>query len=303
MSFLTQDSVWRLNPESYLRPMFSINPKDLAVPALQKYLQNAIAPRPICFASTISKSGEPNLSPFSFFNLFSSNPPIAVFSPAYSGRTGAPKDTLLNVIEVPEVVINVVTYDMVHQTSLSSSPFPKGVNEFIKSGFTPLASELVKPFRVKESPVQLECKVMEVKELGKAGGAGNLVICEIIRMHISENILTTENQIDTRKIDLVARMGDNWYCRAHGEALFEVQKPITSLGIGIDQLPEHIRNSSVLTGNNLGLLASVEQLPKPEDVSLHKKNLPEFKDRNEQDRFAQTLLENNRVIEALMVLL
>ncbi len=210
MSFLTQDSVWRLNPESYLRPMFSINPKDLAVPALQKYLQNAIAPRPICFASTISKSGEPNLSPFSFFNLFSSNPPIAVFSPAYSGRTGAPKDTLLNVIEVPEVVINVVTYDMVHQTSLSSSPFPKGVNEFIKSGFTPLASELVKPFRVKESPVQLECKVMEVKELGKAGGAGNLVICEIIRMHISENILTTANQMDTRKIDLVARMGDNW---------------------------------------------------------------------------------------------
>lgn len=283
--------------------MFSINPKDLTVPVLQKYLQNAIAPRPICFASTISKSGEPNLSPFSFFNLFSSNPPIAVFSPAYSGRTGAPKDTLLNVLEVPEVVINVVTYDMVHQTSLSSSPFPKGVNEFIKSGFTPLASELVKPFRVKESPVQMECKVIEVKELGKAGGAGNLVICEIIRVHISEEVLNTENQIDTRKIDLVARMGDNWYCRAHGEALFEVQKPITSIGIGIDQLPAHIRNSSVLTGNNLGLLASVEHLPGAEDVKTHKKNLPEFKDINEQHRFAQTLLENNRVIEALMVLL
>jgi flavin reductase (DIM6/NTAB) family NADH-FMN oxidoreductase RutF len=283
--------------------MLSINPKDLAVPALQKYLQNAIAPRPICFASTISKSGEPNLSPFSFFNLFSSNPPIAVFSPAYSGRTGAPKDTLLNVLEVPEVVINVVTYNMVHQTSLSSSPFPKGVNEFIKSGFTPLPSELVKPFRVKESPVQLECKVIEVKELGKAGGAGNLVICEIIRMHISEEVLNAENQIDTKKIDLVARMGDNWYCRAAGEALFEVQKPITSIGIGIEQLPDHIKNSKVLTGNNLGLLASVEQLPGTDDIKAFKSTVPEFKTESEKHYFAQNLLENNRVREALMVLL
>jgi flavin reductase (DIM6/NTAB) family NADH-FMN oxidoreductase RutF len=283
--------------------MFSINPKDLAIPALQKYLQNAIAPRPICFASTISKAGEPNLSPFSFFNLFSSNPPIVVFSPAYSGRTGAPKDTLLNVLEVPEVVINVVTYDMVHQTSLSSSPFPKGVNEFIKSGFTPLASELIKPFRVKESPVQMECKVVEVKELGKAGGAGNLVICEIIRIHISETVLTPENQIDTRKIDLVARMGDNWYCRAKGDALFEVQKPITSIGIGIDALPEHIRHSKVLTGNNLGLLGSVEHLPLPEEIADFKSTLPQFKTETEKYHFAQSLLETNRVKEALMVLL
>jgi flavin reductase (DIM6/NTAB) family NADH-FMN oxidoreductase RutF len=283
--------------------MLSINPKELSIPVLQKYLQNAIAPRPICFASTISKSGEPNLAPFSFFNLFSSNPPIAIFSPAYSGRTGAPKDTLLNVLEVPEVVINVVTYEMVHQTSLSSSPFPKGVNEFIKAGFTPLSSELVQPFRVKESPVQLECKVVEVKELGKDGGAGNLVICEILRMHISETVLNDEKQIDTRKIDLVARMGDNWYCRASGDALFEVQKPITSVGIGIDQLPEYIRNSTILTGNNLGLLASVEHLPTVEEVENHKKNLPHFKDVNEQHQFAHNLLENNRVLEALMVLL
>ena len=166
--------------------MLSLDPKELTIPVLQKYLQNAIAPRPICFASTVSKNGEQNLAPFSFFNIFSSNPPIAVFSPAYSGRTGAPKDTLLNVLEVPEVVINVVNYNMVQQTSLASSPFPKGTNEFVKAGFTPVASELVKPARVKESPVQLECKVIEVKELGKAGGAGNLVICESIKSHMSE---------------------------------------------------------------------------------------------------------------------
>src|SRR6218665_1965660 len=179
--------------------MLTLDPKELTIPVLQKYLQNAIAPRPICFASTMNKDGEPNLAPFSFFNIFSSNPPIAVFSPAYSGRTGAAKDTLLNVLEVQEVVINVVNYEMVHQTSLASSPFPKGVNEFIKSGFTPLASELVKPFRVKESPVQLECRVVEVKELGKAGGAGNLVICEIIRIHINKAILNQEDHIDTKK--------------------------------------------------------------------------------------------------------
>jgi len=283
--------------------MFSINPKDLAVPALQKYLQNAIAPRPICFASTISKSGEPNLSPFSFFNLFSSNPPIAVFSPAYSGRTGAPKDTLLNVKEVPEVVINMVTYEMVHQMSLSSSPFPKGVNEFVKSGFTPLPSELVKPFRVKESPVQMECNVIEVKELGKAGGAGNLVICEIIRIHISEAVLNSENQIDTKKIDLVARMGDNWYCRAHGEALFEVQKPISTIGIGIDQLPEHIKNSKLLTGNQLGLLASIERLPSDDETMQFKNTLQEFRTETERLHFALNLLKENKVKEALMALI
>src|SRR5687768_2690380 len=169
--------------------MLTLNPKDLSVQQVQKYLQNAIAPRPICFASTISAKGEPNLSPFSFFNLFSSNPPVAVFSPAYSGRTGASKNTLDNVKEVPEVVINVVNYDMVHQASLASSPYAKGVNEFVKANFTPVGSDLIKPFRVKESPVQMECKVIEIKELGKMGGAGNLVICEIMRFHISETVL------------------------------------------------------------------------------------------------------------------
>lgn len=283
--------------------MLTLNPKELSIPVLQKYLQNAIAPRPICFASTISKAGEPNLAPFSFFNLFSSNPPIAVFSPAYSGRTGAPKDTLLNVKEVPEVVINVVNYQMVHQTSLASSPFPKGTNEFIKSGFTPVPSELIKPFRVKESPVQMECKVIEVKELGTAGGAGNLVICEIIKIHIDEAVLTSEKQIDTKKIDLVARMGDNWYCRANGEALFEVQKPVTTLCIGIDQLPESIKNSSILSGNNLGLLASVEALPDKAEIADYKKNLKTFAGEEEQHMYAKTLLESNKVMEAWKVLL
>ncbi len=283
--------------------MFSLNPKELSVPVLQKYLQNAIAPRPICFASTVDKEGRPNLAPFSFFNLFSSNPPIAVFSPAYSGRTGASKDTLNNVLEVPECVINIVNYKMVHQTSLASSPFPKGINEFEKAGFTPLPSELVKPFRVKESPVQLECKVLEIKELGKSGGAGNLVICEIIRIHIDESVLNDQNHIDTQKIDLVARMGDNWYCRAAGDALFEVQKPITTIGIGLDNIPAEIKNSSVLTGNNLGLLGSVEVLPTREQIDNYKKELRTFSDTEEKHQFAKALLEANKVMEAWMVLL
>lgn len=283
--------------------MLSLNPKDLTIPVLQKYLQNAVAPRPICFASTISLAGEPNLAPFSFFNIFSSNPPIAVFSPAYSGRTGAAKDTLHNVKEVPEVVINMVNYNIVQQTSLASSPFPKGINEFIKSGLTPVPSELVKPFRVKESPVQLECKVLEVKELGKAGGAGNLVICEIIKIHISEEILNEVGNIDTRKIDLVARMGDNWYCRANSDALFEVEKPITSIGIGLDQIPAGIRNSTVLTGNNLGLLGSVEHFPLSEEIREFKKSLKTFSSGEEQHLYAKTLLEANKVKEAWMVLL
>ncbi len=283
--------------------MLELDPKELSIPVLQKYLQNAIAPRPICFASTISKNGEPNLAPFSFFNIFSSNPPVAVFSPAFSGRTGAPKDTLLNVLEVPEVVINIVNYNMVQQTSLASSPFPKGTNEFVKAGFTPIPSDLIKPFRVKESPVQFECKVIEVKELGKGGGAGNLVICEIIKIHIDESVLTAENQIDPLKMDLVARMGDNWYCRATGDSLFEVKKPITTIGIGIDQIPANIRTSKILSGNNLGLLGSVEHLPTPEESATYKKDLKPFLSEEERHTFAKTLLESNKVAEAWMVLL
>jgi flavin reductase (DIM6/NTAB) family NADH-FMN oxidoreductase RutF len=283
--------------------MLTIDPKDLTVQQVQKYLQNAIAPRPICFASTVNENGVPNLAPFSFFNLFSSNPPVAVFSPAYSGRTGASKNTLDNVKEVPEVVINVVNYSMVHQTSLASSPYPKGVNEFIKAGFTPIASDLVKPARVKESPVQMECKVLEIKELGKLGGAGNLIICEIIRFHISESVLDANNQIDTRKIDLVARMGDNWYCRAAGDALFEVEKPITTIGIGLDNIPAGIRNSHILSGNNLGLLGSVEQLPGAEEIEEYKRSAKRFDNDDERHGYAKALLEANKVKEAWMVLL
>jgi len=283
--------------------MLSLNPKELSVQVVQKYLQNAIAPRPICFASTISKSGEVNLAPFSFFNIFSSNPPIAVFSPAYSGRTGAPKDTLLNVLEVPECVINVVNYNMVYQMSLASSPFAKGINEFEKAGFNQIPSDLIQPPRVKESPVQFECKVIEVKELGKLGGAGNLIICEIIKIHIDEAVLNTQNQIDTNKVDLVARMGDNWYCRASGSALFEVEKPITSIGIGYDAIPVQIKNSTILTGNNLGLLGSVEQLPTPEEIAAFKKTIPKFNSEKEQHLFAQSLLELNKAKDAWMVLL
>ncbi|MGE0568819.1 MAG: flavin reductase family protein [Bacteroidia bacterium] len=277
--------------------MLSLDPKELKIPVLQKYLQNAIAPRPICFASTIDKSGNPNLAPFSFFNIFSSNPPILVFSPARSGRTGATKDTLDNVLEVPEVVINVVNYSMVHQMSLSSSPFPKGVNEFVKSGFTQQASELIKPFRVKESPVQLECKVNEVKSLGEQGGAGNLVICEVLRIHIAESVLKEDQSIDTKKIDLVARMGDNWYCRASGDSLFEVEKPITTIGIGVDALPDNIRNSKILTGNNLGLLGSVEEIPQKENSSEAVSN------EEEKHKLAKSLLDKGELMKAWQVLL
>ena len=283
--------------------MLSLNPKDLTVQVLQKYLQNAIAPRPICFASTISAEGKPNLAPFSFFNLFSSNPPIAVFSPAYSGRTGAAKDTLLNLKEVPECVINVVNYNIVQQTSLASSPFPRGVNEFVKAGLTPIASELIRPLRVKESPVQLECKVLEIKELGKQGGAGNLVICEIIKIHIDDSVLNANSEIDIRKIDLVARMGDNWYCRANGEALFEVQKPITTIGIGIDQLPDEIKNSKIFSGNDLGLLASVEHLPSKRRLRNLKETPINLILKRKRHNYAKTLLKANKVKEAWLTIL
>lgn len=283
--------------------MLSINPKEISTQILQKYLQNAVAPRPICFVSTINKSGQVNLAPFSFFNIFSSNPPIAVFSPAYSGRTGAPKDSLLNVLEIPECVINIVNYTIVHQVSVTSSPFERGVNEFYKAGLTELKSDLVTPPRVKESPVQLECKVLEVKELGKQGGAGNLVICEIIKIHINESVLNEQNQIDTKKIDLVARMGDNWYCRANEQALFEVEKPVTTICVGFDAIPNEIKQSNVLTGNNLGLLASVEALPTKEEIDNYKKSLPSFASEEIKHSFAQSLLEIKKVKEAWMVLL
>lgn len=250
--------------------MLTVDPKDIPVAKLHHYLLGSIGPRPIAFASTIDAEGNPNLAPFSFFNVFSANPPIAVFSPARSGRTNTTKDTYNNVKAVPEVVINVVNFDMVHQMSLASSPFEPGVNEFIKSGFTPVASETVKPFRVKESPVQLECAVQQVIELGNEGGAGNLVICHINKIHINEAILAEDGSIDQHKIDLVSRMGGNWYCRANEASMFEIKKPITTCGIGYDMIPDDIKNSKVLTGNDLGQLGNIEILPNETEVNEYK---------------------------------
>lgn len=276
--------------------MLSINPKDIPVPKLHHYLLGAVGPRPIAFASTIDKDGTPNLSPFSFFNVFSANPPIMIFSPARSGRTGATKNTFDNVKEVPEVVINVVNYDIVHQMSLSSSPYEKDINEFVKAGLTPIESETIQPFRVKESPVQFECKVNDVIELGQNGGAGNLVICEVLKLHINEEILNDEQMIDQQKIDLVSRMGGNWYCRADENSMFEIAKPITSIGMGVDQLPESIRMSTVLTGNDLGMLASVESVPETDPQSYG------FNSIEEQHQKAQEALANGEIMEAWNIL-
>lgn len=280
--------------------MLEIIPSELPIPKLHQYLLGAVGPRPVCFASTLDAQGRRNLSPFSFFNVFSANPPILVFSPARSGRTGATKDTYENVKEVSEVVVNIVNYDMVYQMSLSSSPYERGVDEFIKAGFTPLESDLVKPYRVAESPVQMECKVIEVKELGQGGGAGNLIICEVIKMHIRKEILDVNGMIDQQKIDLIARMGGNWYCRASGDALFEIDKPLTTLSVGVDQLPEHIRLSKVLTGNELGQLANLEKLPEAEEIEEALKELGLFPD---SELKARELLKEGKTRLAMCVLL
>jgi flavin reductase (DIM6/NTAB) family NADH-FMN oxidoreductase RutF len=239
----------------------TIVPGEIKTSQLHAYLLGSIAPRPICFASTIDKDGNANLSPFSFFNVFGSKPPILIFSPARRVRDNSIKHTLENVYDTQEVVINVVSYNIVQQMSLASCEYPKNVDEFVKAGFTPVKSDLVKPFRVKESPVQLECRVMQVIETGNEGGAGNLVICEVLCMHIDDAVLNEAGQIDPNKIDLVARMGGDYYCRASGSALFEVPKPNTLLGIGVDALPQNIKASRILTGNNLGLLANCTTIP------------------------------------------
>jgi Conserved protein/domain typically associated with flavoprotein oxygenases, DIM6/NTAB family len=244
----------------HLQAMISINPLDISTGKLHGYLLGAVSPRPICFASTIDSNGNVNLSPFSFFNVFSANPPIMVFSPARRVRDNTTKHTLENVLETKEVVINIVSYDMVQQMSLASTEYAKGINEFIKAGFTEIASDVVTPPRVAESPVQFECKVLNVVALGESGGAGNLVICQVVKLHIDEAIFDADGHIDPLKIDTVARMGGNWYSRAK-EGLFEVPKPLSTLGIGVDSLPEVIKYSPVLTGNDLGILANVETLP------------------------------------------
>ena len=250
--------------------MQSIDPKELPIQRLHQLLLGAIGPRPIAFASTIDANGHHHLAPFSFFNVFSANPPILVFSPARSGRTGQSKDTYNNVKAVPEVVINVVNYNMVHQMSLASSPYAPEVDEFVKAGFSALPSEKIKPLRVAQAPVQFECKVNQIIELGQEGGAGNLIICEVVQIHLDPNILNEQGLIDQHKIDLVARMGGDWYCRADQNSMFEIKKPITTCGIGYDSLPADIKNSTVLSANDLGQLAGIEALPNETDVNEYK---------------------------------
>lgn len=277
----------------------------------QYYLQHVIAPRPVCFASTIDKEGHVNLSPFSFFNLFSSNPPIVIFSPSRRIRDNTTKHTLQNVMEVPEVVINIVTYDMVQQVSLASCEYPKETNEFVKAGFTPEPATIVRPPMVKQSKVRLECKVIEVKPLGNEGGAGNLVICEVLRMHLDDSLVDANGKMDQRKINHIARLGADWYCVVNENNLFQVEKPNTNLGIGVDQLPSSIRNSIILSGNDLGKLANVQQLPEL-DPSFDDDRLkqiiqyyavsPEEMEK-ELHHYAKKLLDTNRVQEAWQVLL
>ncbi|MGR3790015.1 flavin reductase family protein [Flavobacterium sp. TN-1] len=247
--------------------MKSFIPTELSTPQVQSYLQGAIVPRPIAFASTIDAQGRPNLSPFSFFNVFSANPPILVFSPARRVRGNTTKHTLENALETKEVVINVVNYDIVQQMSLSSTEYAEGINEFEKAGLTTLSSDLVKPFRVAESPVQFECKINEIISLGTEGGAGNLIICEVLKIHVDETILDKNGMIDQHKIDLVARLGGNWYSRSN-MGLFEVPKPLISLGIGVDAIPSFIKEDSFFTGNDLGMLGNIEALPKEEEILI-----------------------------------
>lgn len=269
-----------------------LNPKEISGLELQGILQSAVAPRPIAFASTIDKKGNVNLSPFSFFNVFSSNPPILIFSPARRVRNNTTKHTLENVKEVAEVTIGIVNYDIVQQMSLSSTEYEEGVNEFIKAGLTMKKAEKVKTPLIAECPVNFECKVLEIKELGNERGAGNLVICEVIQIHIREEFLNEEGKLDQIKLDLVARLGGNWYSRNNKDNLFQVPKPLATKGIGFDNLPNEIKNSTVFTGNDLGMLANVEKLPEGNyatDLEIHKK--------------AQDLLSRALISEAWKVLI
>ena len=288
--------------------MLSFEPHTLSPSQLQDYLQSTVAPRPIAFASTVDINGTPNLSPFSFFNVFSSNPPILVFSPARRVRNNTTKHTLENCQATKQVVINVVNYDLVQQVSLSSTEYPEGTNEFLKSGLTMLPSDMVKPYRVAESPVQMECLVNEIIPLGNQGGAGNLIICEIVKIHIQESILDEKNRIDQSKIDLVSRLGGNWYSRSN-QGLFEVEKPLTSLGIGVDQIPEFIKKSKVFDGNDLGKLGNVEALPTREEITIFVKQNFAVKGVLSSDddlkiqQTAKEFLNNNDALSAWKVLL
>ncbi len=288
-----------------------IIPGEIKTSLLHAYLLGSVAPRPICFASTIDNEGRPNLSPFSFFNVFGSKPPILIFSPARRVRDNTTKHTLQNAEQTKEVVINIVNYDIVQQMNLASCEFPGGVNEFHKSGLTPIPSDMVKPFRVKESPVQLECRVKQIIETGKEGGAANLIICEVLCMHINDEVLDDDGRINPHKIDLVARMGGDFYCRASGGAVFEVPKPNVHLGIGVDALPERIRTSKVLTGNNLGILGNSSSVPVVDELIYDDRLsqiLKEFESdgtarENALHTYAKELIEKGETAKAWQVLL
>jgi len=288
-----------------------IDIQKLSTPEKQQWLQHAIAPRPICFASSVDAAGNVNLSPFSFFNLFSSNPPIVIFSPVRRIRDNTIKHTLQNVLEVPECVINIVDYSMVQQTSLASCEYPKGVDEFAKAGFTKEAATMVKPPMVKEAKIKLECKVNEIKSLGKDGGAGQLVIAEVLCMHVDESILGDDGKIDQRKLHLVARLGGDWYCKVDENSLFTVNKPNTELGIGVDALPEGIRHSTILTGNHLGMLGNVTEMPSinPAFNDDRLKNIIQYYSvspaemEKELHLYAAELLNKGKVTEAWQILL
>jgi len=288
--------------------MITIDPKTIETAKLQGYLQGSVGPRPIAFASTMDAEGNPNVSPFSFFNVFSANPPILIFSPARRVRDNSIKHTLINAEATREVVINVVNYDMVQQISLASTEYADGVDEFLKSGLTPIASEVVKPFRVKESPVQFECKVTQIIPLGTEGGAGNLVLCEVVRIHIDESVLDENGVIDQYKIDLVSRLGGNWYSRSN-QGLFEVPKPLSTLGIGVDAIPNFIKESPVFNGNDLGMLGNVEALPTLQEVSIFVqqnfavKGVLSADDQQKVHLAAKKYLDDNDVLSAWKVLL
>lgn len=285
--------------------MITIDPKSIPVPKMHSYLLGAVVPRPIALASTIDAQGRVNLSPFSFFNVFSANPPILVFSPARRGRDNTTKHTFENVKEVREVVINIVTYRIVEQVSLASCEYPREVNEFVKAGLTPLDSEVVRPPRVAESPVQFECKVNQVIELGSGGAAGNLVICEVLRMHIDPAVLDPDGRINPFKLDAVARMGADYYLRAQGESIFSVPKPNEKLGIGIDQLPPRIRQSTVLTGNELAKLANVERIPEKDGITKVSPEVERARSAGEEamHALAQQALKDGDVARAWQILL
>lgn len=278
--------------------MLTVIPSEIPVPQLHQYLLGAVGPRPICFASTIDAEGKPNLAPFSFFNVFSAKPPILVFAPNNSGRDGSPKHTWLNVQEVPEVVVNIVDYHMVQQMNVTAAPWERGVSEFTQAGFTALPSDLVKPMRVAESPVQMECKVIQTIVLGEGGGAGNLVIAEVVKMHISEEVLNDEGKIDPRKMDLVARMGGPWYCHATEANMFQLPQPMHAI-IGYEKLPDAVKNSRVLTANEVGMMASLAEMPH-EELIAGSKVLHHSLDAETE---AKRLIAEGKVAEALALFL